>query len=82
MYNLFTIDMESEEEAQEKVHQMTDAGYLGPISMSADGKTVSVDINNPLVLGISKVIEVVSKTLSLCIKERLCYQKVFRHASS
>lgn len=81
MYNLFTVDMESEEEARDKVRQMMAVKYDSPVSISAHGKVVSVDISNPLVSGIARGIGVVFKAVEFCIKDRRCYQKVIRRAS-
>lgn len=81
MYNLFSIDMNSEEDAQEKAQQMVAARYPSSVRISANGKTVSVDMDNPLVSDIAKMIGLIFKTLTYCINERLCYQKLFKHAS-
>ena len=79
MYNLFSVDMESEAEAVEKVRQMKSAKNGGPVSFSSDGKTVSVDITNPLVADMAKVIGMIFKTLGACIENRHFYRRIARH---
>ena len=79
MYNLFSLDMESEEEAVEKVRQMMSVKNGGPFSFSSHGKTVSVDINNPLVADMAKVIGIIFNALGSCINNRHFFQRIVRH---
>ena len=78
MYS-YTVDMESEEEARETVKQIASTRYQGPICISAHGKTVSVDVESPLVDGIMKLIAMASRAITFCIKEGRCYRKIVRH---
>ena len=79
MYNLFSVEMESEEEAAEKVRQMKFAKNGGPVSFSSHGKTVSVDITSPLVADMAKVIGMIFKALGSCINNRHLHRRIVRH---
>lgn len=79
MYNLFSVDMESEAEAVEKVRQMKSVKDGGQLSFSSHGTTVSVDISNPLVADMAKLIGIIFKALGSCINNRHFYQRIVRH---
>ncbi|MEJ2629659.1 MAG: hypothetical protein P8011_04090 [Acidihalobacter sp.] len=60
MYNLLTLSLEDEKQAQETARRLTHCDTESPIRVSVRGNVVSVDVSNPLAVGIIETIGLVS----------------------